>query len=137
MIKTMSVQSVSFSDPSPYLLLEAIDNIIAYLNHDIIMDGEHAFFDRKDITVSISPDGPTRNKQYYVNGILISGLLENLDNEKFSMVQKRFDDLIETICSLMVKKLKSADIFSSHEVFVDRDDDYGDIVIGFWKKGSD
>lgn len=133
MIKTMGVQPFSFSKPSPYLLLEGIDDILKYLSQEIVVVDGFAFLNRSDISLDDVFNGTLREKQYFVNGLLISGLLEELDNDKFFSIENRFDDLIATMSKLLQKKLRAAGIDSSHNIFVKKDEGYGDIVIGFWK----
>jgi len=134
MIKTMGVQPFIFSEKSLWLLIKSVDDILKYLDHDIIICDGYAFLDRKDLTLENPYDGEQFMKQYFVNGLLISGLFETTENAEFTKIEKRFDELILTITSLLERKLKDSRIDSDHNVFIDRDEDYGDIVIGFWKK---
>lgn len=137
MIKTMGVQHLDFANPSVYLFLEAMDDILRYLNQEIIIDNSLAFFDRVDLSLEDPFEGTMKMKQYWVNGILISGLLEQLDNDEFIKNEEKFNNLVSSVCSSLEQKLKLNNLNDTHEVYVDRDEDYGDVVVTFWKKGSD
>jgi len=131
MIKTMGVQPLIFDEQSPYLFLSSISDVIKYFDLNIIMDGEHAFLDREDCDLKAPFDGSYRDKQYFVNGILITGLFELLSNEEFSAIEKQFEDFIATLKSIIHRRLVSDSISSTHEVFAHHDEDCGDIVLGF------
>jgi len=133
MINTMGVQPFDFENPSPFLLLEAIEDILNYLNHEIILIDEFAFLNRENISLELDFDGSMRDKQYYTNGLLISGLFEHLDNEKFPDIENKFQLLLKTLSNLLQKKLQNANLSDTHCVFVEADEDYGDVVIGFWR----
>ncbi|WP_084419503.1 hypothetical protein [Henriciella litoralis] len=137
MISTMGVQPFNFSKPSPYLLIEGIDDVLKYLDQEIVIRDNHAFLDRDDISLDGEFGGTAREKQYYANGLLITGLFEELDNEKFFEVEKRFEEMIATISSLLGRRLRAEGLEASHSVFVEKDEGYGDIVIGFWRNGSE
>lgn len=133
----MGVQHLDFANPSVYLFLEAMDDILRYLNQEIIIDNSLAFFDRVDLSLEDPFEGTMKMKQYWVNGILISGLLEQLDNDEFIKNEEKFNNLVSSVCSSLEQKLKLNNLNDTHEVYVDRDEDYGDVVVTFWKKGSD
>jgi len=131
MIKTMGVQPFIFDDQSPYLFLLSISDVINYFDLDIITDREHVFLDREDCDLNAPFDGSLREKQYFVNGILITGLFELLSNESFAQIEDRFETFIDTLKSIIQRRLVSEAISSTHEVFVHDDEDNGDVVIGF------
>lgn len=132
----MGVQPFNFSKPSPYLLLEAIDDILHYLDQDIVIRDGYAFLNRDDISLDDEFDGTETEKQYYANGLLITGLLEELENKKFFEIEERFDEIIASISRLLERRLRSARIDSTHSVFVKKDEDYGDVVIGFFRNSA-
>ena len=139
-LATSGVQPFIFSDPSAYILLESVKDILEYLDYDIVIKGEYAFLNRQDISIdSISEFTP--EKQYLANGLLISGLLEQLNNKQYSEVEQKFEKILVVISNLIRRKLEAQKLTSSHSVFIHKDD-IGDVVIGFvknnsWKEYSD
>lgn len=131
MIKTMGVQPFIFDQQSPYLFLVSIGDVIKYFDLDIIMDGEYAFLNREDCDLNAPFDGSYRLKQYFVNGILITGLFELLSNERFSKIEEQFESFLTTLKSIIHRRLVSEGISSTHEVFAHHDEDCGDVVLGF------
>ena len=134
-LKTSGVQPFIFSKPSPYILVEAVHDTLKYFDHDIIMKGEHAFLKRQEISIDNNSDLTPEKKQYYANGLLITGLLEQLSNEEYFKVEQQFEKLLETITNLIQRRLEAQNLNSSHCAFIHKDD-HGDIVIGFMKKHS-
>ena len=132
-LKTSGVQPFMFSEPSPYILLESVHDTLKYFDYDIIMKGEHAFLNRQEISIDNKSDLTPEKKQYYANGLLITGLLEQLSNEEYFKIEQQFEKLLETISNLIQRKLEAQKLNSCHCVFIHKDD-HGNIVIGFIKK---
>ena len=134
-LTTSGVQPFIFSEPSPYILLESVHDILKYLDYDIIMKGEHAFLNRQEVSFDNQSDLSPEMKQCYASGLLITGLLEQLSNDEYDKIEQQFEKLLETVSNLIQRKLEAKKINSSHCVFIHKDD-IGDIVIGFMKKND-
>ena len=134
-LSTSGVQPFIFSEPSPYILLESVHDILKYLNHDIIMQGEHGFLNRTDISLDGNEGLDLEKKQFLANGLLVTGLLEVLTNDQYDEVECQFDTMIGTLANIIQRKLEFYKLVACHSVFIHKDD-YGDIVIGFVKKND-
>ena len=141
-LRTSGVQPIIPSETSAYIILESIHDILKYLDYDIVIKDKHAFLNRPDISLDVDEKLNLEKKQFFTNALLISGLIEMLDDNQYDEVESQFNKMIETLSSLIHRKLKRHNLTTSHSVFIHKDD-CDDILIGFiknndcWKEYND
>lgn len=128
-VSTKELQRILGTEDSAFSALEAIADILEFLRVEFEVISGLGFLKIGEREISFSTIEEGKDIQYYANGILISSLLEGFGQEEYENVEVNLEKVISLLKLLYKEKLKIFGLSDTHLIIVDRDENYGDIVI--------